>query len=512
VETLREIISALHEKLQSTSLADFYGKRKRLKGGKEWGSPLFRVVSEGTFPRTGWAFHLGGRQELQFNIGFESDGEFFRYGVAFSLKPNIDLPDPVATLSPAIAIFNSVADEFQQLASLKMWSENAGDDFYNPLNGIPNSWIQKGNFIFIGERVRVPQEGISTDTIDRAAEVLVALFPLYMRIEELRITHKLSEVPSVSLSASISRLLAEYLSATREAFTDHPLASFIRRDMRDAIKEKAGSDGDGLIFKGSAGQGDWVRGPWLGIFNPIVTSGAQQGYYPCYLFREDMRGVYLSLNQGMTEAKDHYKADAKIALRARAQNYLAMLGDQASRFPVREIDLAPASPGNNTTYYEAGNICAVYYPANSVPDEAKLVDDLKAMLGLYEVLIQGETDTDVSLDNEDDTPSNLQYEDATRFRMHKRIERNAGLVKMVKKKKGCTCEVCGTNFEARYGLIGVGYIEAHHLIPLASLKGTKVAMNPKQDFAVLCANCHRMVHRSGLVDNISRFKKEHFND
>ncbi len=324
------------------------------------------------------------------------------------------------------------------------------------------------------------------------------------------VPERLIEVGTASLSTGISRLLAEYLGAMKEAFTGHPLANFIRRDMRDAIKGRAGSDGDGLIFKGSAGQGLWARGPWLGIFNPVVTNGAQQGYYPCYLFREDMRGVYLSLNQGMTEAKDHYKADAKTALRARAQNYRAMLGNQTSRFPELTIDLSPASPGNDTAFYEAGNICAIYYPASSVPDEAKLVDDLKAMLGLYEVLIQGETDTDVSLDNEDDTPANLQYEDATRFRMHKRIERNAALVKKVKQQKGCTCEVCEANFEVRYGKIGSGYIEAHHLKPLASLRGTKVAMDPENDFAVLCANCHRMVHRSGLVDDIARFKREHF--
>ena len=357
--------------------------------------------------------------------------------------------------------------------------------------------------------------------LDRAAEKLkkaryiwrdreVVPVGVFQPIENAEL-ERLIETGSASLSAGISRVLSEYLGATKEAFTGHPMANFIRRHMRDVIIERAGSDSVGLTFKGSAGQGVWARGPWLGIFNPVITTGAQQGYYPCYLFREDMSGVYLSLNQGMTEAKDHYKADAKTALRARAQNFRAILGNQTSRFPELTIDLAPASPGNDTAFYEAGNICAVYYPVGAVPDEAKMVDDLKAMLGLYEVLIQGETDTDVSLDNEDDTPSDLEYEDATKFRMHKRIERNAALVKKVKRLKGCNCEICGANFEQRYGTIGVGYIEAHHLKPLASLKGTKVAMDPENDFAVLCANCHRMIHRSGLVDDIANFKRKHFN-
>lgn len=512
METLQEIISALDQKLQPTPLADFYVMRKRLKGGRDWGKPLFQVVSDATSPRNGWAFHQGGRTELQFNIGFESDGELFRYGAAFSLEPGVNLPDPVASLSPAIAKFNQVIGEFKELTTLNMWSGDEPNQLRDPISGIPNNWIRRGNFIFIGERVGVPSSGIGNDIVDRAVKVLLELLPLYLRIEDGQTLEGTSALPSVSLSAGISRLLSEYLGATKETFTGHPLASFIRRDMRDAIKKKAGIDGDALIFKGSAGQGNWVRGPWLGIFNSTVTSGAQQGYYPCYLFREDMRGVYLSLNQGMTEAKEHYKADAKTALRARAQNYRAMLGNQASHFPELDIDLAPASPGNDTAFYEAGNICAVYYPANSLPDEAKLIDDLKAMLGLYEALIQNETDADVSLNNEGDTPSGLQYEDATQFRLHKRIERNAALIKKVKKRKGYTCEVCRVNFEARYGLIGAGYIEAHHLKPLASLKGTRVAMDPVRDFAVLCANCHRMIHRSGLVDDIRRFKQEHFNE
>jgi 5-methylcytosine-specific restriction protein A len=265
------------------------------------------------------------------------------------------------------------------------------------------------------------------------------------------------------------------------------------------------------MFKGSAGQGNWAKGPWVGIFNPIVTTGAQRGYYPVYLFREDMHGVYLSLNQGVTEAKEHYKADAKTALRARASNFRALLGGQIDRFPELTIDLAPSSPSNDTAFYEAGNICAIYYQADALPAEGALVDDLKAMLGLYEALITGETRSDSALaDAEDDAPPGLDYEDATRFRLHKRIERRASLAKKVKQLKGHTCEVCTTNFSETYGALGAGYIEAHHLKPLASLKGTKVAMDPIADFAVLCANCHRMVHRSGLVDDIARFKKEHF--
>ncbi|WP_405140686.1 HNH endonuclease [Sphaerisporangium sp. NBC_01403] len=48
------------------------------------------------------------------------------------------------------------------------------------------------------------------------------------------------------------------------------------------------------------------------------------------------------------------------------------------------------------------------------------------------------------------------------------------------------------DFERPYGDCGAGYIECHHVIPLhqAGEGLTKLA-----DLALICANCHRMIHR-----------------
>jgi 5-methylcytosine-specific restriction protein A len=313
----------------------------------------------------------------------------------------------------------------------------------------------------------------------------------------------------VSLRECFERVINEYLIARQEKFTQHNLANFIRGEFRDRVAQAAGEN-ERLIFKGSAGQGIWARGPWVGIFDKLVTTSAQEGYNPVYLFREDMGGVYLSLNQGMTEAKRLYKSDAKTALRARAMNYRAMLGNQITSFPELTIDLAPSEPSNDTAFYEAGNICAKFYPAKQLPSETQIINDLANMLQLYEALITAVTSLEANTIQEGDEPPELHYEDATQFRMHKRIERNAKLSNRVKQLRGYTCEVCETNFELRYGDIGKNYIEAHHLKPLASLKGKKVAMDPEKDFAVLCANCHRMIHRSGCIDEIAQFKKKHY--
>lgn len=60
---------------------------------------------------------------------------------------------------------------------------------------------------------------------------------------------------------------------------------------------------------------------------------------------------------------------------------------------------------------------------------------------------------------------------------------------------GTACSTCGFDFEAVYGELGEGYVEIHHLTPVHSMGEARV-VNPLEELLPLCANCHRMVHRS----------------
>ena len=55
------------------------------------------------------------------------------------------------------------------------------------------------------------------------------------------------------------------------------------------------------------------------------------------------------------------------------------------------------------------------------------------------------------------------------------------------------CEVCGFSFGATYGNLGDGYIEVHHVLPLHASGPTTTRLD---DLALLCSNCHRMIHRA----------------
>lgn len=76
-----------------------------------------------------------------------------------------------------------------------------------------------------------------------------------------------------------------------------------------------------------------------------------------------------------------------------------------------------------------------------------------------------------------------------------RVERNPSLRNDAFKIHGYDCMVCGFNFEKKYGNWGKNWAEVHHLKPIADKKERKTITNPKTDLVVLCANCHRMIHR-----------------
>ena len=81
---------------------------------------------------------------------------------------------------------------------------------------------------------------------------------------------------------------------------------------------------------------------------------------------------------------------------------------------------------------------------------------------------------------------------------HRLRERNQAVIKMAKiqfkkKHKKLCCQVCGFDFHSKYGKIGLDFIEGHHTMPLSEIKG--VVKTKVKDIALVCSNCHRMLHK-----------------
>jgi 5-methylcytosine-specific restriction enzyme A len=88
-----------------------------------------------------------------------------------------------------------------------------------------------------------------------------------------------------------------------------------------------------------------------------------------------------------------------------------------------------------------------------------------------------------------------------KYVLHRRREgelRRAKITEAMAKKGKLVCEVpnCGFDFKERYGTLGEGYAQVHHLIPLnkAPKEGRKIYL---KDLAIVCANCHAMIHVRG---------------
>ncbi|WP_108847676.1 HNH endonuclease [Dietzia lutea] len=71
--------------------------------------------------------------------------------------------------------------------------------------------------------------------------------------------------------------------------------------------------------------------------------------------------------------------------------------------------------------------------------------------------------------------------------------RRAKIAHVRKAGKPLACDVCEFDFEATYGERGRDYIEVHHVKPLSESGETTTKLS---DLALLCSNCHRMVHRT----------------
>lgn len=90
----------------------------------------------------------------------------------------------------------------------------------------------------------------------------------------------------------------------------------------------------------------------------------------------------------------------------------------------------------------------------------------------------------------------MASEGAAQLRTHLRRERSKSLVDRFKSElRSFSCVVCNFDFFETYGEVGLGFIEAHHKLPVSLLQpGAKTKL---ADLAAVCSNCHRMLHRSG---------------
>ena len=103
-----------------------------------------------------------------------------------------------------------------------------------------------------------------------------------------------------------------------------------------------------------------------------------------------------------------------------------------------------------------------------------------------------------SIEEDEQTEKDSVHEGQVLYKLHKVRERNLEIVKYKKEQAfklygKLSCEACVFVFQEFYGIIGKGFIECHHKMPLYKIKvESKTSLD---DLGLVCSNCHRMLHK-----------------
>jgi hypothetical protein len=193
-------------------------------------------------------------------------------------------------------------------------------------------------------------------------------------------------VDSLTIRDSLEAIMTRYASArANEPLGGNELRSTFK-GVSDAIATSgAVSRRPTVVVKPSMGQGNWAAVPWISLLDTRETGTTQRGVYCVYLFRQDMSGVYLTLNQGVTEPKNRLgKVKAHEFLRQNAADLRRLCGGLLEHGFRLDEEINLSADSGLGSDYESSTIAYKLYEVDAVPDDEDLLDDLEAVLRAYD--------------------------------------------------------------------------------------------------------------------------------
>ncbi|MCL6293300.1 DUF3578 domain-containing protein [Streptomyces sp. 43Y-GA-1] len=144
--------------------------------------------------------------------------------------------------------------------------------------------------------------------------------------------------------------------------------------------------------EGSNGAGFNAKIPWVRVYEPRRSPGATIGWYLVYLFSTTGDRVYLSLIQGTTVWTGGMFAPRKPAeLQSRVDWARPLLSSSVtSRTDLVTSLTLQGNQARLSSSYEAGNVVAIEYQREKIPESSKLLDDLLFMTGLLRDVYRAE--------------------------------------------------------------------------------------------------------------------------
>ncbi len=272
----------------------------------------------------------------------------------------------------------------------------------------------------------------------------------------------------------------------------------------------------------SAGQPDrsFVMIPYAMLLRRDVTTTPQRGVYIALLFQQDIKALWLTLNQGVQQFEKRFGLLRARDYLSRASQSIAHSIGVPAGFVTGSINLAATTPYGKG--YEEGSICGKCYALDRFGGQQgqEFLCDLKSLIDLYNALpayaIKDPSIAVTELDADDDEavyqekanskPMGkpiLPVRDVPLPRPSERIGtgnqtawvRDAQVAIVALQQAGYRCEA-----DCNYGLFRAAaadhsYVEAHHLIPLSRQEKFEFSLDVPANVISLCPSCHAKVHR-----------------
>ncbi len=181
IHQLAEKLNTLAKK-EKFEIAKLPELRKKHLGKKRLPGKIFTAHT--IFDTTDtYAFHHGGRDEIQFNFGVDyPDGNnFTRYAICFSLESSRSLQNPVDDLEPFRKKFNECFELYPELfEGTEMWYYQNNNRFGNfSPRKIPDNWFKINTFIAIGNIIEKSIDALDEVDLLKILAGFDRLMPIY---------------------------------------------------------------------------------------------------------------------------------------------------------------------------------------------------------------------------------------------------------------------------------------------------------------------------------------------
>jgi 5-methylcytosine-specific restriction enzyme A len=315
---------------------------------------------------------------------------------------------------------------------------------------------------------------------------------------------------------------------TQEMGADAEIRKTLPALLREAIKISGRAVDDFRVY-GSVGQINYylAKIPWVAALDRRITNSTEHGYYIVLLFREDMQGCVLSLNQGFTEYDRVFGTPTLATKKIREGAQLALSYLKAPPTAIRgEIDLHATAPLGKG--YEQGAIVSKSYAIHDEVSAEQVIDDCLMLLKLHDQLYESVgpsiikflspaaddefQEAAAELSKSKDTgyrepppgpvprTAPVDYGPRAGYRRDVRVSAEALL------RGDYCCEIDAAHITFTSKATKRNFVEAHHLVPMEHQDTFDASLDILENVVVLCPTCHRKLHHGLPKDRLALLK------